>query len=124
MTEKVLEWVRGVSLIDLDAGAGVEGFTCVGKELSKSDQSITTDLSDRVPSIVGINEMDYCTDQDTIKVTDREADGLFLPITTSATGADCASAFAADCAAKSVGEALWSRTSRSDGGCEDFGVMQ
>ena len=69
MTEKVLEWVRGVSLIDLDAGAGVEGFTCVGKELSKSDQSITTDLSDRVPSIVGINEMDYCTDQDTIKVT-------------------------------------------------------
>jgi len=92
VTEKV-----DVSLIDLDsgvghfdiAGAGVEGFTCVGKEFSKSGQSITTDLSDCVPSTVGINEIDYCSDQDTIKVTVK-VDGLFLPITTSATRVDCA----------------------------------
>jgi len=71
------------------AGSGVEGFTCTSKDFSKSGQSITTDLSDCVPSTVSISEIDYCSDQDAIKVKVKVA-GVPIAITTNAVRVDCA----------------------------------
>jgi len=71
------------------AGSGVEGFSCSSKEFTKAGQTISTDLSDCVPSTVSLSEIDYCSDQDAIKVKVKVS-GVPFAITTAATRVDCA----------------------------------
>jgi len=71
LTEKV-----DVTLRDFNAGAGhidvlgggIEGFTCSNHAMTKAGQSITTDLSDCVPSAIAVSEIKYCSDSDTVAV--------------------------------------------------------
>jgi len=50
------------------SGSGVSGFTCGSHLLTKSGQTISTDLSDCLPNNVVVESIKYCSDQDTLEV--------------------------------------------------------
>jgi C1A family cysteine protease len=85
----VKDFASGAGHIDV-VGSGVEEINCTGKDFTKSGQSISTDLGDCVPSTASISEIDYCSDQDALKVKVKVS-GVPLPITTTASRVDCAS---------------------------------
>merc|ERR1711933_202986 len=61
------------------AGDGIESFTCSNKIFSKAGQAIETDLSDCAPKGISITKINYCSDQDTIRVTVKD-DSVPLPV--------------------------------------------
>ena len=50
-------------------GGGIAAFTCSNKVFTKRGLKITTDLSDCHPNGITISEIDFCSDQDAVKVT-------------------------------------------------------
>jgi hypothetical protein len=50
-------------------GGGIAAFTCSNEAFTKSGFKITTDLSDCQPDGIKIPEIDFCSDQDAVKVT-------------------------------------------------------
>jgi len=86
---KISDLSGGAGHIDV-SGDGIEAFTCSGKDFTKSGQSINTDLSDCQPEGITISKVNYCSDQDTIKVTVKD-DTVPLPVTATLKKVDCSS---------------------------------
>merc|ERR1712232_1186023 len=71
------------------SGGGIESFTCSNKAVSKHGQDISTDsLTDCLPSAIQLKTLEYCSDQDQIKVTVKDK-AVPLPITAYLTKVDC-----------------------------------
>jgi cathepsin L len=70
------------------SGDGIDAFTCAGKSFTKNGQDLALDLSDCAPSGITISAVQYCSDQDTIKVTVK-ADAVPLPISASLSKTAC-----------------------------------
>jgi len=78
-------------------GGGIAAFTCSNKAFTKSGFKITTDLSDCQPDGIRIPEIDFCSDQDAVKVTVK-ADGVPLPVTATLSRVACSGrGFTASC---------------------------
>lgn len=85
----IKDFTAGTGHIDV-VGSGIQDISCVSKAFQKAGQTITTDLSDCLPSEVSIPEIDYCSDQDAIKVKVKDS-AVPIPITASAKKVDCSS---------------------------------
>merc|ERR1712054_496061 len=72
-------------------GSGIETLTCGAHEFTKSGQSITTDLSDCLPSKVVLKSVEYCSDEDEFYVTVKDS---FVSISATLSKADCPSSVA------------------------------
>jgi len=81
VTVKINDFADGAGSLDF-SGDGIIGFTCSGKQLTKSGQDISLeDSSDCLPSGVEVSSIKYCSDSDTIKVTVKDT---AVPIPVSA----------------------------------------
>jgi len=87
---KISDLSGGAGHIDV-TGDGIEAFTCSNKAFTKSGQAISTDLSDCAPKGITISAVNYCSDQDTVKVTVKD-DTVPLPISATLKKVACASA--------------------------------
>jgi len=71
-------------------GSGIEGFTCTDKSYTKSGSDVTlSDLSDCLPDHVLVTKVQYCSDDDTMKVTVKD-DQVPLPVTATLKNVPCA----------------------------------
>jgi hypothetical protein len=71
-------------------GSGIEGFTCSEKTYTKSGSDVTlSDLSDCLPDHVEVTKVQYCSDDDTMKVTVKD-DQVPLPVTATLKNVPCA----------------------------------
>jgi len=74
------------------SGGGIEAFTCSNKAVTKSGQDIARDaLKDCLPSAIELTVLQYCSDQDEIKVTVKDK-SVPLPISTQLKKVACGSA--------------------------------
>jgi len=81
VTVKINDFADGAGSLDF-SGDGIIGFTCPGKQMTKSGQDISLeDSSDCLPSGVEVSGVQYCSDSDTIKVTVKDT---AVPIPVSA----------------------------------------
>merc|ERR1712093_514176 len=79
----------GAGTIDF-TGSGIEGFTCSDKTYTKSGSDVTlSDLSDCLPDHVEVSKVQYCSDDDTMKVTVKD-DQVPLPVTATLKNVPCA----------------------------------
>jgi hypothetical protein len=87
-----------VNLLEVSAGAGklefsgsgIEGFTCSDKTYTKSGSDVSlSDLSDCLPAHVEVTKTQYCSDDDTMKVTVKD-DTVPLPVTATLKNVPCA----------------------------------
>merc|ERR1711924_499826 len=87
-----------VNLLEVNAGAGklefsgsgIEGFTCSDKTYTKSGSDVTlSDLSDCLPDHVEVTKIQYCSDDDTMKVTVKD-DQVPLPVSATLKSVACA----------------------------------
>merc|ERR1712048_1273826 len=63
------------------SGTGIEGFTCTDKTYTKSGTDLTlSDCSDCLPDHIEVSKVQYCSDDDTVKVTVKD-DTIPLPVT-------------------------------------------
>lgn len=70
-------------------GSGIEGFTCSDKTYTKSGSDVTlSDLSDCLPDHVEVTKTQYCSDDDTMKVTVKD-DTVPLPVTATLKNVPC-----------------------------------
>merc|ERR1712072_1199816 len=75
------DFADGAGHLDF-SGDGIIGFSCSGKQLTKSGQDISLeDSSDCLPSGVEVSSVKYCSDSDTFKVTVKDTT---VPIPVSA----------------------------------------
>lgn len=88
-----------VNLLEVSAGAGklefsgsgIEGFTCSEKTYTKSGTDVAlSDLSDCLPDHVEVTKVQYCSDDDTMKVTVKD-DQVPLPVSATLKKVACAS---------------------------------
>lgn len=86
---KILDLAGGSGHIQV-SGDGIESFTCSNKPFSKSGQAINTDLSDCAPDHITIPTINYCSDQDSIKVVVKD-DTIPLPVSATLKKVDCSS---------------------------------
>jgi archaellum component FlaF (FlaF/FlaG flagellin family) len=71
-------------------GSGIEGFTCSDKTFTKSGSDVSlSDLSDCLPDHVEVTKVQYCSDDDTMKVTVKD-DTVPLPVSASLKNVPCA----------------------------------
>jgi C1A family cysteine protease len=71
-------------------GSGIEDISCKNKDVSKSGQDLSTDLSDCLPSAVEITAIKYCSDSDEISVTVKDK-SVPLPVSATLKKVDCGS---------------------------------
>jgi archaellum component FlaF (FlaF/FlaG flagellin family) len=72
------------------SGSGIEGFTCSDKTYTKSGSDVSlSDLSDCLPDHVEVTKTQYCSDDDTMKVTVKD-DTVPIPITATLKNVPCA----------------------------------
>jgi len=86
---KILDLASNAGHIQV-SGDGIESFTCSNKPFTKSGQAINTDLSDCAPDHITIPTINYCSDQDSIKVVVKD-DTIPLPVSATLKKVDCAS---------------------------------
>merc|ERR1712232_241495 len=87
VTVKLNTFAAGKGTMDL-TGSGIEKITCTGKSFTKSGQEITPDISDCLPSLVIVQKVEHCSDQDTIAVTVKDKK-VPLPVTATLTKVAC-----------------------------------
>jgi archaellum component FlaF (FlaF/FlaG flagellin family) len=79
----------GAGKIDF-SGSGIEGFTCTDKTFTKSGSDVSlSDLSDCLPDHVEVTKVQYCSDDDTMKVTVKD-DQVPLPVSATLKNVPCA----------------------------------
>jgi len=72
------------------SGSGIEGFTCSDKTYTKSGTELTlSDCSDCLPDHIAVSKVQYCSDDDTVKVTVKD-DTIPLPVTATLKKVACA----------------------------------
>jgi len=86
---KIIDLASGAGHIEV-SGDGIESFTCSNKPFTKSGQAINTDLSDCAPDHITIPTINYCSDQDSIKVVVKD-DTIPIPVSATLKKVDCAS---------------------------------
>merc|ERR1712046_428485 len=70
--------------------SGIEGFTCSDKTYTKAGSDVTlSDLSDCLPDHVVVSKVQYCSDDDTMKVTVKD-DQVPLPVSATLKNVPCA----------------------------------
>merc|ERR1711896_24143 len=88
-----------VNLLEVSAGAGklefsgsgIEGFTCSDKTYTKAGSDVAlSDLSDCLPDHVEVTKTQYCSDDDTMKVTVKD-DQVPIPVSATLKKVACAS---------------------------------
>jgi archaellum component FlaF (FlaF/FlaG flagellin family) len=85
----ILEVNDGAGKLEF-SGSGIEGFTCSDKTYTKSGSDVTlSDLSDCLPAHVEVTKTQYCSDDDTMKVTVKD-DTVPLPVTATLKNVPCA----------------------------------
>lgn len=83
------DFAAGAGHFDV-SGSGIEGFTCSNHAMTKAGQSITSDLSDCVPSLADVSSIKYCSDSDTVAVTVK-VKAIPIPISATLNKVDCGS---------------------------------
>jgi len=85
----LLEVQEGAGKLEF-TGSGIEGFTCSDKTYTKSGSDVAlSDLSDCLPSGVEVTKTQYCSDDDTMKVTVKDT-SVPLPVTATLKNVPCA----------------------------------
>jgi len=84
----LLEVSAGAGKLEF-TGSGIEGFTCSDKTYTKSGSDISlSDLSDCLPAHVEVSKTQYCSDDDTVRVTVKD-DSVPLPVTAKLKNVPC-----------------------------------
>jgi len=88
---KVRDFSNSAGHFDV-TGGGIESFSCTNHALKKSGQTIHSDLSDCVPSVITIKSIKYCSDTDEISIAVKAQAVPFATITATLKKVNCGSA--------------------------------
>merc|ERR1712070_916323 len=88
VTVSINDFADGAGSLDF-SGEGIIGFTCSGKQMTKSGQDISLeDSSDCLPNGVEVSAVKYCSDSDTIKSTVKDK-AVPLPVSAQLSKVAC-----------------------------------